>query len=106
MFAFTAFVAWRRQQVRQATAGMPAAFLFLAAWLSCYHFIYYDTLLVAPAIFLLFADIRPYLDPRLQVLAPWWGSQQVPDVADHNGVVNSAPVPPRGARSCVMCFAR
>jgi arabinofuranan 3-O-arabinosyltransferase len=52
---------WRRPQ---AVAGPPAAFVLLGAWLSCYHFMYYDVLLAALPVCLLFTDPRRYLDVR------------------------------------------
>jgi len=52
----------RRQQVRVVT-GPPAAFLFLGAWLGCFHFMYYDVLLVALPVFLLFTEPWRYLQP-------------------------------------------
>jgi hypothetical protein len=47
---------WRRWVVR-ADAGPAAAFLLFGAWLSGFHFMYYDTLLTALPLLLLF--IRP-----------------------------------------------
>ena len=45
-------------------AGPAAAFLLLGAWLSCWHFMYYDVLLAALPVCLLFTDPRRYLDFR------------------------------------------
>jgi hypothetical protein len=60
---------------RQAAApdGPPAAFLFLGAWMSCYHFMYYDALLGTMGLFLLFTEPRRYLTPLLVALAPLRG---------------------------------
>ena len=44
---------WRRPA---GIDGPPAAFLMLGAWLGCYHFMYYDTLLAALPVCLLFTE--------------------------------------------------
>lgn len=59
----------RRHQVRQPVGPGPA-FLFLGAWLTCFHFMYYDLLLAALPVFLLFTDPRRYLEPRFLLIAP------------------------------------
>ncbi len=58
----------RRQAV--APDGPPAAFLFLGAWMGCYHFMYYDALLGSLGLFLLFTEPRRYLSPLLVALSP------------------------------------
>ncbi len=55
---------WRRAEAR-ATTGPPAAFLFLGAWFCCFHFMYYDVLLTALPVFLLFADPARLLRPTI-----------------------------------------
>jgi hypothetical protein len=57
--ALVALLRWRRPA---AVAGPPAAFLLLGGWLSCYHFMYYDVLLAALPVALLFTDPWRYLD--------------------------------------------
>jgi hypothetical protein len=52
----------RREQVRAVT-GAPAAFLLLGAWLSGFHFMYYDVLLAALPVFLLFTEPWRYFEP-------------------------------------------
>src|SRR5207253_4623986 len=52
----------RRRQVREAT-GPSAAFLLLGAWLCCFHFMYYDVLLAALPVLLLFAEPARYFEP-------------------------------------------
>lgn len=47
----------RRRAVRSLT-GPGATFVLLGAWLSCYHFVYYDSLLAACPVFLLVAGMR------------------------------------------------
>jgi hypothetical protein len=72
LFALEATVRLAVLRRRQATApdGPPAAFLFLGAWMCCYHFMYYDVLLGALGLFLLFTEPRRYLAPLLVALAP------------------------------------
>jgi hypothetical protein len=53
----------RRSQLRAAT-GPPAAFVLLAAWLCCFHFMYYDVLLTALPVFLLFTEPGRWFEPR------------------------------------------
>jgi hypothetical protein len=64
---------------RQAASpdGPPAAFLFLGAWMCCYHFMYYDALLGSMGLFLLFTEPRRYLSPLLLALAPLRGPPAV-----------------------------
>ncbi len=50
---------WRRPA---GFSGIPAVFLLLGAWLSCFHFMYYDVLLALLPIYLLMA-------------APWRGRE-------------------------------
>jgi hypothetical protein len=59
----------RRGEVRAVT-GPAAAFLLLGAWLSCYHFMYYDVLLTALPVFLLFTEPRQYFQPRFLAWEP------------------------------------
>jgi hypothetical protein len=58
--------------------GSRAGFLLLASWLLCFHFMYYDVLLAALPVFLLFIDWHRYLRPRLVAIVPLTGSQ-LPD---------------------------
>ncbi len=66
----TVRLAVMRRKQAAAPDGPPAAFLFLGAWMCCYHFMYYDALLGALGLFLLFTEPRRYLAPLLVVLAP------------------------------------
>jgi len=59
----------RKEQAARAVDGAPAAFLLLGAWLSCLHFMYYDTLLAALPAVLLLTDPRRYLEPKCHVFA-------------------------------------
>src|SRR5439155_6880842 len=58
------------RQVRPPT-GPVAAFLFLGAWMSCYHFMYYEVLLTALPMLLLFTEPRRYLEPILLAIVPF-----------------------------------
>jgi hypothetical protein len=51
---------WHRPAV---AVGPGATFLLLGSWLCCYHFMYYDTLLAALPVLLLFTEPRRYLQP-------------------------------------------
>jgi hypothetical protein len=57
----------RRQEVK-ASVGPPAAFLFLGAWMLCYHFMYYDVLLAALPVLLLWYDPGEFLRPIFLVV--------------------------------------
>ena len=65
--------AFRKEQSRAVT-GPPAAFLLFGAWLCCYHFMYYDVLLVALPVFLLFPEPGRYLEPLYLVVVPLGGA--------------------------------
>jgi hypothetical protein len=63
-----ALALWRRRQA-QAVSGPIAACVLLAAWLCCFHFMYYDALLAAfPMLLLTTAVPRDYLRVRLTAL--------------------------------------
>jgi hypothetical protein len=53
----------RFKQACSAVSGPVAGFLLLGAWMSCFHFMYYDILLTALPMFVLFAEPRRYLEP-------------------------------------------
>src|SRR5581483_3223788 len=98
----------RRQAV--APDGPPAAFLFLGAWMCCYHFMYYDELLGALGLFLLFTEPRRYLSPLLVMLAPLRNDDAGRSVvAYHQPAVPEAlppPVPVRLAPRAVWTLNR
>jgi hypothetical protein len=65
----TAALAWRRRSQALALTGPPATFLLLGAWLCCFHFMYYDVLLAAFPVCLLFVEPGRDLGPtRLRVV--------------------------------------
>jgi hypothetical protein len=59
----TVLVSLLRPRAARAADGPGAAFVLLGAWQACYHFIYYDVLLAALPVCLLFTDPRRYLRP-------------------------------------------
>ena len=64
-------VALLRPRRMRAVEGAPAAFLLLSGWLSCLHFMYYDVLLTALPVCLLFTGPRSWrraAPPALLVL--------------------------------------
>jgi hypothetical protein len=63
----------RKGQAR-AVIGPPAAFLLFGAWLCCYHFMYYDVLLAALPVLLLFTEPGRYLEPVYLVVVPLGGA--------------------------------
>jgi hypothetical protein len=60
----TAFVALARRRAPAPLDGPPAAFILLGAYLSCYHFMYYDVLLAALPVCLLFTGPGSYREVR------------------------------------------
>lgn len=82
---------------RARTTGLSAGFLFLGAYLTCYRFMYYDVLLAAAAVAVLFADPRRFLRARAFALSPASADLAAPPAApDPFGprtlvVVNSFP---------------
>ncbi len=60
VLVFTLFVVWRRRRQMNALAGPPAAFVMTGVFFTCYHFMYYDFLLAALPVLLLFTEPRRY----------------------------------------------
>lgn len=67
--AATAALSILRNEQSRALTGPPAAFVLLGAWLSCYHFMYYDVLLTALPVALLLTEPDRFLKPVLVVVA-------------------------------------
>ncbi len=57
----TVLIAWLRRQRVQALTGPAATFVLLGCYFSSYHFMYYDSLLAALPVLLLFTEPRRYL---------------------------------------------
>ncbi len=68
---------WRQ---RRETTGPAPAFLFLGAWMLCYHFMYYDSLLSILPFFLLCAEPRRFLEPILIAFVPLPGGRLPTDL--------------------------
>ena len=60
----------RRAKLARATDGPAAAFVLLGAWMMCYHFMYYDVLLAALPVALLFMQPRRWLEPIFVAVLP------------------------------------
>jgi hypothetical protein len=60
--ATTAALAWHQRRRTAALDGPAATFVLLGAYLSCYHFMYYDALLASLPVFLLFTQPRRSLE--------------------------------------------
>jgi hypothetical protein len=67
----------RRNEARAAT-GVPAAYLLLGAFLCCYHFMYYDVLISALPVFLLYTDPWRYLRRFQFRVGPWVINRMIP----------------------------
>jgi hypothetical protein len=92
----------RRDQMRAVTGPAPA-FLLLGAWLSCYHFMYYDVLLSLLPLFLLFAEPRRYFEPRFlgwEPLVFWYP----PELAPWRVATTQGRSPPGRVRGGVASF--
>jgi hypothetical protein len=85
--------ALRKTQGRGAT-GVPAGFLLLGAWLCCYHFMYYDVLLAALPVFVLYADPERYLRPIYVAIVPLRTENLGHDLADYYGLWPRPGTPP------------
>lgn len=104
VFAATVAVYYRFADHRRAT-GVGIAFLFFGAWLTCYRFMYYDSLISAIGCAVLFAEPMRFLRARafeitLNLHEPLLGRSRVlPDLTGGRsalgprmiGVLNSFP---------------
>jgi hypothetical protein len=70
VFIATAAVALLRRREVSRVDGYGAAFVAIGAWASCYHFIYYDSLLAVFPITLLLTEPRRFIRPVLLAVAP------------------------------------
>ncbi len=66
----TLFGVWQCRQRRKELTDMFPAFVLSAAVLTCYHFMYYDFVVVALPVLLLFADPRRYWQWRFRAFVP------------------------------------
>jgi arabinofuranan 3-O-arabinosyltransferase len=63
VLATTVALVWKQRRQPVPWQGPGAAFVLLGAWLLCFHFMYYDVLLAALPVFLLFLEPRRWLEP-------------------------------------------
>jgi hypothetical protein len=81
---------------RTRPTGLSAGFLFLGAYLTCLHFMYYDVLLAAAVLAVLFADPKSFLRTKTFAVEPAPTEPAVP--ADRGLHPPAAPAKPLGAR--------
>jgi hypothetical protein len=91
----TGVVALLRRRAVAVSDGPGAAFVLLGAWMSCWHFMYYDVQLAALPILLLFTPKWRLRTPRR------WASRPIPPLPALDGAVTrvgefSASQPPIG----------
>jgi arabinofuranan 3-O-arabinosyltransferase len=70
VLAITLWVVWRNRQRRQELTGPFPAFVLMGALFACYHFMYYDLIVAALPMLLLFAQPHQYFQARLSALIP------------------------------------
>jgi hypothetical protein len=64
-----------RPEQAQAVTGPGAAFVLMGAWMSCFHFMFYDVLLTAFPVLLLCTRPDRFVRPSFLVFVPargWW----------------------------------
>lgn len=81
---------------RSKPTGLSAGFLFLGAYLSCFHFMYYDALLASVGLVALFAEPKRFLRTEVFAVAPVTVEPAVP--AGRSLDPPTAPPRPFGAR--------
>ncbi len=81
---------------RSKPTGLSAGFLFLGAYLTCFHFMYYDALLAAAGIAVLFAEPQRFFRTKSFAVAPVEVEPAVP--ADRALPPPPASPAPLGAR--------
>jgi hypothetical protein len=94
----TAALALLRRRQATALEGPPAACLLLGAWLSCFHFMYYDTELALLPVCLLLADWRRYLRltfVEITLFRPL-DEKSYPEWSDYYRPQPEVPTPPMG----------
>lgn len=95
VFGATALLYLLRGDRSRAT-GVSAGFLFLGAYLTCLHFMYYDALVSAAALAVLFAEPRQFLRTKSFAIEP---AAEEPAVPAARGLPSpAAPHRPFGAR--------
>jgi hypothetical protein len=80
---------------RKRSTGVGAGFLFLGAYLTCFHFMYYDVLISVAALAVLFADPKRFVRTEPFAIEPTPAAPQVPPPRE---LTAAAPLKPFGAR--------
>jgi arabinofuranan 3-O-arabinosyltransferase len=94
VFTFTAVTSVLcRRRVRETTGAGPA-FLLIGAWMCCYHFMYYDVLLTALPVMLLFTAPTRWLVPRFLAVVPLSPRKLGYDVVDYYAPLLPGNYPP------------
>ncbi len=70
VLAATLFVVWRCRRRRKELVGLFPAFVLIGAIFTCYHFMYYDFVVAALPMLLLFTEPSRYFQLRLWRLKP------------------------------------
>ncbi len=69
---------------RSRPTGVSAGFLFLGAYLTCLHFMYYDALVSAVALVVLFAEPRQFLLTKTFAIEPGVAEPRLPETRSLN----------------------
>ncbi|MBL8795338.1 MAG: DUF2029 domain-containing protein [Planctomycetia bacterium] len=92
----TVFLALLRPRQARQPIGVPAGFILLGAWLTCFHFMYYDMLLTVLPIFVLLAEPKKLLEPICLALVPLNNRQlDGDDLRDYYGPYPADRFPPQ-----------
>lgn len=93
-FALTTVMALLRRDRARQTTGPGPAFVLLGAWMGCYHFMYYDVLLTALPVLLLFTEPARWLVPRFVAIVPVGPCRLGHDVVDYYAPLLPGGYPP------------
>jgi hypothetical protein len=94
----TTALVYLRYGDRTRTTGVGAAFLFFAAYLTCYRFMYYDALLAAAGCAVLFAEPARFFRTRVFRLALAPHTPEVPATRELPAAPTPAPATVLGPR--------
>jgi hypothetical protein len=95
---FATVVVYSLRADRKRPTGTGAGFLFLGAYLTCFHFMYYDALISAVALAALFADPKRFVRATPFAIDPAAAESQ-PLVPPARALPGPAPAAPLGART-------
>jgi arabinofuranan 3-O-arabinosyltransferase len=97
VLAGTVFLAWKKRREPAPLAGPGAAFVLLGAWLACYRFMYYDVLLAALPVILLFRGPGRYFAVRFLRACDREAMDRQPAWWDYYRPALKDPTPPPAA---------